>query len=316
MGPQWPLDEGAWTEVPEDFGRIVCAAAAAESRCYLAANETEANFHAAATIHSQSRADDGGMTNTAALWHGPASPLVQTTLYEVSLATTLAEVRACQRLRYQVFNAELGEGLESSHASGLDRDHFDVICDHLLVREAQTGEVVGTYRMQTGYRAKGNAGYYSEEFFDFAPYERMRGELLELGRACVHRDHRDSSVLLLLWKGIFRYAQETGARYLIGCSSLTSQDAGDGVALFERLRGSHLAEHDLQTMPKPGHELSAMQAQPTAVITPRLLRTYLELSAKICGPPAIDREFKTIDLLTLMDLDRIPARLRSRISGD
>jgi putative hemolysin len=85
-------------------------------------------------------------------------------VYEVSLATTLEEVCACQRLRYQVFNGELGEGLESSHALGLDRDHFDVICDHLMVRETKTGEVVGTYRMQTGYRAKGNAGYYSESF--------------------------------------------------------------------------------------------------------------------------------------------------------
>src|SRR5215471_13022783 len=118
---------------------------------------------------------------TAALWHGPESPLAQRGHYEVSLATTLADVQACQRLRYDVFNTELGEGLECSHAQRMDRDQFDVICDHLMVREADTGEVVGTYRMQTGYRAKGNDGYYSERFFDFTPYERIRGEMLELG---------------------------------------------------------------------------------------------------------------------------------------
>lgn len=256
------------------------------------------------------------MPTTTALWHGPASPLAQTALYEVSLATTLEEVRACQRLRYEVFNGELGEGLESSHALGLDRDHFDVICDHLMVRETRTGEAVGTYRMQTGYRAKGNAGYYSEEFFDFAPYERMRSAMLELGRACVQRDHRDSMVLMLLWKGIFRYARETGARHLVGCSSLTSQDSAEGHALYTRLREEHLAPAHLQTVPRQDHALPEMRTPPGPVKTPRLLRTYLELSAKICGPPAIDREFRTIDFLTLLDLEQIPAGLRARLTLD
>jgi hypothetical protein len=120
---------------------------------------------------------------------------------------TLADVRACQRLRYEVFNAELGEGLESSHSQRLDRDKFDVICDHLMVRETVSLQVVGTYRMQAGYREKGNAGYYSEEFFEFTPYECIRGPILELGRACIHRDHRDSTVLLFLRTDILRYAQ-------------------------------------------------------------------------------------------------------------
>ena len=257
------------------------------------------------------------MAPTAALWHGPASPLVQSATYEVALATTLDEVRACQQLRYDVFNRELGEGLESSHELRLDRDRFDVICDHLLVRELASGDVVGTYRMQTGYRAKGNAGYYSEEFFEFAPYERLRSQMLELGRACVHREHRDSLVLMLLWKGIFRYAQETGARFLVGCSSLTSQDPAEGMALFRKLRTAHLVREDLRTAPREGHALSSGQAAGCrAVEAPRLLRTYLELSAKICGPPAIDREFKTIDFLTLLDLGEIPARLRTRLAAE
>ena len=258
-----------------------------------------------------------GMATTAALWHGPASPLVQSASYEVALATTLEQVRACQRLRYEVFNTELGEGLESSHELRLDRDRFDVICDHLLVRELESGEVVGTYRMQTGYRAKGNAGYYSEEFFGFAPYERLRCQMLELGRACVHREHRDSVVLMLLWKGIFRYAHETGARFLVGCSSLTSQDPAEGMALFEQLRPTHLVCEELRTMPHDSHALPFVEAPgPPAVPAPRLLRTYLELSAKICGPPAIDREFRTIDFLTLLDLEKIPARLRTRLAAE
>ena len=253
------------------------------------------------------------MATLAALWHGPASPLVRTPSYDVSIASTLAEVRACQRLRYEVFNTELGEGLETSHVLGLDHDQFDVICDHLMVRETLTGNAVGTYRMQTGYRAKGNAGYYSERFFDFTPYEPLRGQLLELGRACIHRHHRDSSVLLLLWKGILRYAEGTGARYLIGCSSLTSQDSAEGYALYRALEGAHLAPAHLRTAPRPLHFIPEGHFGDLQVKTPRLLRTYLDLSAKICGPPAIDREFKTIDFLTLLDVKELPESLKRRL---
>jgi putative hemolysin len=228
---------------------------------------------------------------------------------------TLADVRACQRLRYNVFNTELGEGLESSHAVGLDRDPFDVICDHLMVRDTPTGEVVGTYRMQTGYRAKGNAGYYSEEFFDFSPYEKLRGRLLELGRACVHRDCRDSAVLLLLWKGILRYAEATGTQYLIGCSSLTSQEPEEGYGLYCSLRESFLAPADLRTVPRPAHHLREPEGSNIRVKTPRLLQTYLGLSAKICGPPANDPEFKAIDFLTLLNLNDIPVSLKRHLLG-
>lgn len=255
------------------------------------------------------------MATLAALWHGPASPLVQTTGYEVLIASTLDDVRACQRLRYEVFNQELGEGLESSHSLGLDRDQFDVICDHLMVRETITGAVVGTYRMQSGYRARGNAGYYSEEFFDFTPYEFMRGQLLELGRACIHRDHRDSVVLLLLWKGILRYAQCTGARYLIGCSSLTSQNPVEGYALYHVLQREHMATNHLRTVPRKAHSMPDTRIDGVQVKVPRLLRTYLDLSAKICGPPAIDREFKTIDFLTLLDLNELPFSIKRRLLG-
>jgi putative hemolysin len=256
------------------------------------------------------------MPSAAALWHGPQEPLAQAGSYEVSVATTLVAVRACQGLRYDVFNTELNEGLESSHALRLDRDRFDVICDHLMVRDTETGDVVGTYRMQTGYRAKGNAGYYSEQFFDFAPFESIRGQLLELGRACVHRDHRDASVLMLLWKGIFRYARQSSARFLIGCSSLTSQNPAEGTALYAKLRDRYLAPEQMRTMPLVDRALPRTDVVTGPVRVPRLLRTYLELSAKICGPPAIDREFGTIDLLTILDLEEISSGLRARVSAE
>ena len=110
------------------------------------------------------------MTTTAVLVHDCGNPLATTNLFQVRLAQTLEDLIECQRLRYLVFNLELGEGLESSARTGLDRDRFDYICDHLMVHDACSGKLAGTYRMQNGYRAKGNLGYYSETLFDFSPF--------------------------------------------------------------------------------------------------------------------------------------------------
>src|SRR5438093_13369347 len=162
------------------------------------------------------------------------------TKYAARLAQNADEVRLAQRVRFEVFNVELGEGLAESHATGLDVDPFDQFCDHLIVEHMATGEVVGTYRLQTGQLAAANLGYYSEREFDFAPYESLRCEMIELGRACVHADHRNFTLLNLLWRGIARYACERNARFLVGCSSLTSQDPLDGIAMYEQLRGKYL----------------------------------------------------------------------------
>ena len=127
------------------------------------------------------------------------------------LARSADEVRRAQRLRFEIFNLELGEGLAESHVTGLDVDPFDQFCDHLIVEHMATGEVVGTYRLQTGQLAAANLGYYGEREFDFAPYERFRCEMIELDRACVHADHRNFNLLQLLWRGIATYLIERRA---------------------------------------------------------------------------------------------------------
>ncbi|MGB7169522.1 MAG: GNAT family N-acetyltransferase, partial [Acidobacteriaceae bacterium] len=139
--------------------------------------------------------------------------------YQLRLAETLADREAACRLRFKVFNIELGEGLESSYNTGLDQDHFDLFCDHLIVENRSRGEIVGTYRMQSGTTAGRNLGYYSEQEFDFVPFATIRSEVLELGRASIDREHRSSEVLTLLWRGIAQYARHYRLRYLIGCSS-------------------------------------------------------------------------------------------------
>jgi putative hemolysin len=230
--------------------------------------------------------------------------------YTARLARHAAEVRAAQALRFEVFNLELDEGLVHSYDTGLDADPFDAVCDHLVVEDNASGALVGTYRLQTGLRAQGALGYYSEREFDFTPFEAQRPLMLELGRACIHQQHRNFAVLNLLWKGIAGYAREQGARYLVGCSSLTSQDAQTGLAAYGHLQ-RQLAPPAWRTepqrafacLPAPPKEDGPAPAEAQAVHIPRLLSAYLALGAGICGPPAIDREFRTIDFLTWLDVE-------------
>ena len=237
------------------------------------------------------------------------------TQYATRLARNAEEIRAAQVLRYEVFNLELNEGLASSHATGLDADPFDAVCDHLLVEHVPTGHIVGTYRLQTGDNAKANLGYYCAQEFHFNAFEPLRGQIVELGRACVHRQHRNLVVLGLLWKGIADYAKERGGRYLMGCSSLTSQDAADGASAYADLCRKHLVTPQWRTTPLPAYECSLRQVAAEPVKIPKLLRAYLTLGAKICGPPALDRHFKTIDFLTLLDLGTMHPLARQRFLG-
>jgi putative hemolysin len=223
--------------------------------------------------------------------------------YTVRLASTREDVRAAQTLRFLVFNLEMQEGLESSYLTLRDEDRFDAACDHLLVEFG--GEVVGTYRMQSGGQAAAGHGFYSAQEFDFGPFESISPELMELGRACVRRDHRNLTVLSLLWRGIAAHARAAGCRYLVGCSSLTSQSAQEGMAVYEMLAPMHLAPEPLRTRPLQGWECVAGTKAVGQVSVPKLLRAYLSLGAWICGEPALDREFKTIDFLTVMDLENL-----------
>lgn len=246
--------------------------------------------------------------------HLEADRLATCTLtdYAARLANQASDVRAAQSLRFKVFNLELREGLEASHETGLDADPFDEICDHLIVEHLPTREVVGTYRLQTGRTAAASRGYYSAQEFDFSVFEPLRGEMIELGRACVHQHHRNFFVLGLLWKGIADYARDRNGRYLCGCSSLTSQDEAVGASAYAELCRHHLASFKLRTRPLPAFECSLRHLVEEPVKIPKLLRAYLGMGAKICGPPALDQAFKTIDFLTLVDLESLAVRVREK----
>ena len=192
--------------------------------------------------------------------------------------------------------------LESRIAYKLQEEAFG----GLAPETKQRLEAIGAKHSKIKLRAKPRE-------FDFAPFEAMRGQLVELGRACIHRDHRNFAVLNLLWKGIAAYAQAHGARYLVGCSSLTSQDAREGAAAYRQL-SRHLAPPAWRTRPTPAFDCTQDPGDTPPPRIPRLLSAYLALGAGICGPPALDREFRTIDFLTWLDV-QTPSMLAMQQRG-
>lgn len=240
--------------------------------------------------------------------------------YRVRLAETAEDREAVCRLRFRVFNVELGEGLDSSYETGLDVDPFDAYCDHLLVEDTQqqtsSHAIAGTYRMQSGTIAARHLGYYSEQEFELKPYEALRPQVLELGRASIDREHRTPEVLTLLWRGIAQYATAMDLRYLIGCSSLTSRNPAEGWELYRQLENYRVSS-EFMTVPTaayacPADAIPADADTREAVTVPKLLKTYLAIGARIAAPPAWDRPFGTIDFLTILDLKLLSPSARNR----
>ena len=235
--------------------------------------------------------------------------------YELRFAQSGEELDAIKRLRFEVFNLELNEGLDASYVSGKDEDLFDQVCHHMMISKDGVG-VVGTYRFQTSEMAsEGGLGFYSAEEFDLSTLPAdVIAQSVELGRACISKDHRSLKVLYLLWKGIGLYLMHNNRRYLFGCTSLTSQNPKEGHGVYHLLRESGHVHESIEVAPQsPFHcSLETDEYFPdTKPRVPRLMRAYLSLGAKVCSQPALDRMFKTIDYFTLFDTARLSDQAQS-----
>jgi putative hemolysin len=239
--------------------------------------------------------------------------------YSIVVASTPAEISAAQRLRYLVFAEEMGARLHTP-VPGLDVDAFDDYCDHLLIRENRSGEVVATYRMLPPRRAAGIGRLYADGEFDLAGLADLRDILVETGRSCVHRDHRSGAVINLMWTGVARYLHLHGHRWLSGCASVPLADGGDAAAaVWEVVRDKHLAPPRLRVTPRMPYPIGPAPTADRANLlaaTPPLLRGYLRLGAWIGGEPAHDPEFGVADFFVLLSLDRVDPRYLRHFLGD
>jgi len=241
-----------------------------------------------------------------------AQDLGDTSRYTLLVATDGAQVRAAQRLRHEVFAGELGATLHSADPA-LDIDAFDEYCDHLIIREERTGQVVGTYRMLPPRRA--TAGLYAETEFDLTGLNPLRGDLVETGRSCVHPEHRSGAVINLMWAGIARYMHLHGHRWLGGCASVPLADGGATAAgVWDLAQRRHLVPSAWRVRPRNPWDCSGATL-PAKVEVPSLLKGYLRLGAWIGGAPAHDPDFDCADFYVLLSLDRVNPRYMKHFLG-
>jgi putative hemolysin len=239
-----------------------------------------------------------------------SAPTTGAARYTLRVADTPIEVRAAQRLRHQIFAGELGATLHSP-VPGLDVDEFDDHCDHLIVVEDGTGDVVGTYRMLPPGRV---GRRYSETEFEVRSQRVLEPDLVETGRSCVHPAHRDGAVINLIWAGLARYMRLTGHRWLAGCASVGLEDGGPTAAgVWDLAQRRYLAPPAFQVTARRPWEPVPYPAGRVAV--PPLLRGYLRLGAWICGAPAYDPDFGCADFYILLGLDRMDPRYQRHFFG-
>lgn len=242
--------------------------------------------------------------------------------FEVVWARHADEVRAAQRLRHEVFVGEMGArlALPAGIPAGHDVDLFDDFCEHLLVRTLPTddtpSQVIGTYRVLTPEAARRAGGYYSDTEFDLTRLRPLRARMAELGRSCVHADHRSGGVILALWGALAAFMNSNRLDTMVGCASLGMHDGGHAAAsLWARLRETQLADVEHQVRPRLPLPVDDLD-QTLAVEPPALVKGYLRCGAKVLGAPAWDPDFNTADLPMLLRLADLPVRYRKHFLGE
>ncbi|HEY1398145.1 GNAT family N-acetyltransferase [Roseateles sp.] len=243
------------------------------------------------------------------------------TRFHVGWARTEDEVRQAQRLRYRVFVDEMGARLSvpAGAPAGHDIDLFDPFCEHLLVRtldkHGQPGEVIGTYRVLTPEAARRAGGLYSETEFDLTRLRSLRPRMVELGRSCVHPDHRNGGAIMALWGALTEFMVRNDLDTMIGCASISMRDGGHYAAsLWRQLDASHMADIAWQVRPRLPLPVDELR-QDLAVEPPPLIKGYLRVGARILGRPAWDPDFNTADLPMIMRIADLPARYRKHFLG-
>ena len=239
--------------------------------------------------------------------------------FEVKIATEPSEIEEAQRLRFQVFNLELNKGLKASYQLGLDVDEYDPYCEHLIVRDLGSGDVVGTYRLLRGAKARRHIGFYSEKEFDLSRVKALDGELLELGRSCARKDFRDRALIPLMWEAIAEQVKRYNVRYLFGCGSLYTTDIAEVSAIFSLLQNKYYAPPAYRVAPVAKcafqniEHVSVTDEQALFQKLPSLIKGYLRIGAMVCGAPALDDEFGTADFFLLLDFGALKGEYLKRL---
>lgn len=237
----------------------------------------------------------------------------------VGWARHLDEVREAQRLRYAVFAQEMGARLDTPVA-GHDIDRFDDFCEHLLVRDAQTRVLIGTYRVLMPAQARRAGGTYTDGEFDLGRLDALRPHMVELGRSCVHAQHRQGAVILSLWGALAEFMRRNQLHTMVGCASVPMDAAGGlgaghvAASVWRRLADTYLASTEYRVEPRLPLPVAQLNSS-LEVEAPSLIQGYLRMGARVLGAPAWDPDFNTADLPLLLRVQDLPARYQRLFMG-
>lgn len=237
---------------------------------------------------------------------------------EVRLAETPKELEAAQKLRYQVFYEEMKANATPLMAQlQKDIDPYDAYCDHLLVfdhslRQNGVSPVVGTYRLLRQNVADKHDGFYASHEYDISKLQEYPGEILELGRSCVHPDYRSRPTLQLLWRAIAAYVNYHQVEILFGCASFPGVDPKALEYQLSFLYHHHLAPPAVRTEALP-HRYVSMQNIDYHQIDPRrmfltlppLIKGYIRVGAYIGDGAVVDNDFNTTDVCIIVKTELI-----------
>jgi putative hemolysin len=236
--------------------------------------------------------------------------------FEVRLASSAADLRAAQRLRYEVFVEELGgQGPLVDHAARLERDRFDPFFDHLLLIDRERDRVVGVYRLMGEAQAARAGGFYSEGEYDLTALRRSGRRLLELGRSCLHRDYRGGAGMHQLWSALADHVAREGIEVLFGVASFPGTDAQALAAPLSLLHQRHLAPEALRPRARPGGFQSmdlvpedGLDRRAAMLAVPSLIKAYLRLGGTVGEGAFLDRAFNCTDVCLVLDTANLSAR--------
>ncbi|KCV83602.1 ornithine-acyl-ACP N-acyltransferase [Actibacterium atlanticum] len=244
--------------------------------------------------------------------------------FQITLATTPEDLRAAQRLRYEVFVEELGgDGAMVDHEQRLERDEFDPYYDHLILIDtrrdrAALDHVVGVYRLLRSDQAEALGKYYSEGEYDLTPLKGSGRKLLELGRSCVHAEYRGGTALLHLWNGLAKYVLKNEIDILFGVASFHGTDLKALAQPLSYLHQNHLAPEELRVRVQPEHFVSMdllpedqIDRKAAMLATPALIKGYLRLGGFVGEGAFVDHAFNTTDVFLLMDTEKMNAKSRA-----
>ncbi len=237
---------------------------------------------------------------------------------EVRLAQSNGEIVASQKLRYRVFYEEMAaHPTEQMAREKRDFDGFDPLCDHLLVFDHSRGDdprdaVVGTYRLIRRVAVARHGGFYTANEYEIDKIAALDGEILELGRSCVGRDHRNRPTMQIMWRGIAAYVDHYDIQMMFGCASLPGTDIDTLAEPLSYLHHFHLAPEMYRPRALASRYVSmdlmpadAIDKRATLSNLPPLIKGYLRIGGFIGDGAVVDEQFNTTDVCVLVKTDLV-----------